>query len=91
MTARQILAQHLADLSDEDVQALLPLVERLRAKRIAPANALPTGEIASPAPSTRRHPERFGPLAGSVRLVGEIQVPVENADRWTYDEENLKA
>ncbi|WP_437647670.1 hypothetical protein [Sorangium sp. So ce362] len=90
MTARQTLVQQLADLSDEDVQALLPIVERLRAKRIIPANAPTMNETASLAPSPRRHPERFGPLTGSVRFVGGIEAPVESADGWTFDAENLK-
>lgn len=90
VTARQTLVQQLADLSDEDVQALLPIVERLRAKRIVPANARTMNETTSLAPSPRRHPERFGPLTGTVRFVGEIEAPVENADGWTFDAENLK-
>lgn len=90
MTARQLLVQQLADLSDEDVQALLPIVERLRAKRIAAASTPSTKDVAPLAPSPRRHPERFGPLIGSVRLAGDIDAPVEGADQWTFDEENLK-
>lgn len=90
MTARQILVQQLADLSDEDVQALLPIVERLRAKHIATAAARTMTEITSLGPSSRRHPERFGPLVGSVRFIGDVEAPVENAEKWTFDEENLK-
>jgi hypothetical protein len=90
VTIRQTLVQQLADLSDEDVHALLPIVERLRAKHIAPANA-PTTKDAPPFTSSQRlHPERFGPLAGSVRIVGDLESPVHNADAWTCDEENLK-
>jgi hypothetical protein len=47
-------------------------------------------EASSEAPAHRRHPERFGPLAGSVRLMGDVEHPVENEDAWTCDEENLK-
>ncbi|XXY44794.1 hypothetical protein WME91_32805 [Sorangium sp. So ce269] len=90
MTARQLLVEQLADLSDEDVHALLPIVERLRAKHIAPANAPTTEGATSLAPSLRRHPERFGRLAGSARFVDEVESPVASADEWTCDEENLK-
>jgi hypothetical protein len=38
----------------------------------------------------RRHPERFGPLAGSVRLMRDVEHSLENEDAWTCDEENLK-
>ncbi|WP_437780795.1 hypothetical protein [Sorangium sp. So ce1097] len=90
MTARQLLVQQLADLSDEDVHALLPIVERLRAKHIALASAPATQDTPPPTPPQRRHPERFGRLAGSARFVDDLESPVENADAWTCDEENLK-
>jgi hypothetical protein len=90
VSIRQTLVQQLADLSDEDVHALLPIVERLRAKHIAPTNGNTTQGAPPLAPSGRLHPERFGPLAGSVRIVGDIESSVENADAWTCDEENLK-
>jgi hypothetical protein len=90
VTARQHLVQQLADLSDEDVDALLPIVERLRAKRIAAANATTMPAATTTIPSHRRHPERFGQLAGSARFVDDIESPAENADAWTCDEENFK-
>jgi hypothetical protein len=90
VTAREILLQHFADLSDDDVHALLPIVQHLRAKRIAPESPQTVKETPSETASRRRHPERFGPLAGSVRFVGDVESPVEMADAWTCDEENLK-
>lgn len=90
MTARQILLQQIADLSEDDAHALLPIVERLRAKRVAPGSPRAATEASSEAPTPRRHPERFGPLAGSVRLISDLEHPVENEDAWTCDEENLK-
>ena len=89
MTDRQLLLQHLANLSDEDVHALLPIVERLRAHRIVPANAH-GAKPQAPSTSARRHPERFGPLAGSVRFMGDIESPVEAVNAWTGDAEHLK-
>ncbi|MBK9260851.1 MAG: hypothetical protein IPM54_13655 [Polyangiaceae bacterium] len=91
MTARQRVLLHLSDLTDEDVDALLPIVEHLRAKRLVPthANHVPEPKQAS-APTERRHPERFGPLAGSVKFVGDVESPVEPTEDWTYDEENIK-
>ena len=47
-------------------------------------------EASSEAPTPRRHPEQFGPLAGSVRLMGDVEHPLENEDAWTCDYENLK-
>jgi hypothetical protein len=90
VTARQILLQQIADLSEDDAHALLPIVERLRAKRVAPGSPQAATEASSEAPTPRRHPERFGPLAGSVRLISDLEHPVENEDAWTCDEENLK-
>jgi hypothetical protein len=90
VTARQILLQQIADLSEDDAHALLPIVQRLRAKRVAPGSPQAATEASSEAPTHRRHPERFGPLAGSVRLMGDVEHPVEDEDAWTCDEENLK-
>jgi hypothetical protein len=90
VTARQILLQQIADLSEDDAHALLPIVQRLRAKRVAPGSPQAATAASSEAPPHRRHPERFGPLAGSVRRMGDVEHPVENEDAWTCDEENLK-
>ena len=81
MTARALLLQHLADLADEDVQALLVVAERLRAKHLAPKK-LETATGATAA-GVRRHPERFGALAGSVRFEGDVESPAEDAAAWT--------
>jgi hypothetical protein len=91
VTARQILLQQIADLSEDDAHALLPIIQRLRAKRVAPGSPQAAMEASSEAPALRRHPERFGPLAGSVRLRGDVEHPVENEDAWTCDEENLRS
>lgn len=90
MSARQILLQQIADLSEDDAHALLPIVERLRAKRVAPGSPQVATGASSEVPPHRRHPERFGPLAGSVRRIGDVEHPVENEDAWTCDEANLK-
>jgi len=90
VTARQILLQQIADLSEDDAHALLPIVERLRAKRVAPGSPRAATEASSEAPTPRRHPERFGRCLGSVRLISDLEHPVENEDAWTCDEENLK-
>jgi hypothetical protein len=90
VTARQILLQQIADLSEDDAHALLPIVQRLRAKRVAPGSPQADAEVSSEALAQRRHPERFGPLAGSVRFLGDVEAPVENEDAWTCDEESLK-
>ncbi len=91
MTARQRVLFHLAELADEDVDALLPIVERLRAKRLVPtytnSGVLPPQVSA---PIVRLHPERFGALAGSVRTMGDVESPIEPADLWGSDGENLK-
>ena len=44
MTARQLLLQHVADLSEDDAHALLPIVLRLRAKRVATGSPQATTE-----------------------------------------------
>ena len=90
MTSRQLLLQQIAALSEDDVNALLPIVQRLRAKRVAPVTPQAATETPSELPTHRHHPERFGPLAGSVRFIGDVQHPVENGEAWTCDEENLK-
>ena len=90
MTARQILLQQIADLSEDDAHALLPIVERLRAKRVAPGSPQAATGASSEAPPHRRHPERFGPLVGSLRRMGDVEHPVENDEAWTCDDENLK-
>lgn len=85
MTARAQLLQHIAQLSEEDIQALLPIAERLRAKHLPPAGP----EAAAPAAQGLRHPERFGALAGSVRHSGDVESPVIDPDLWTADAKNL--
>jgi hypothetical protein len=92
MTARAQLLRHLADLPEEDVQALLVVAERLRAKHLAPAVPV-AGAVASvgaaPSPGTAQHPERFGSLSGSARFSGDVESPVVDADMWTFDAKNL--
>lgn len=90
MTARQLLIQHFADLSEDEASALLPIVQHLRAKRLGPASAQ-VAETASPEiPPRRHHPERFGRLAGSVRRMGDVESPVADEAEWTSDAEHLK-
>lgn len=92
MTARAQLLRHLADLPEEDVQALLTVAERLRAKHLPPAvPAVATAPAAGPppVPGAPRHPERFGSLLGSARASGDVEAPAEDAGRWTFDAKNL--
>lgn len=91
MSARQRVLQELADLSDEDVDALLPIVERLRAKHLAPVPPPRANPAASATSATQPHPERFGSMAGTARVVGDIEEPIERVEAWTYDEQNLKS
>ena len=86
MTARALLLRHLADLPEEDVQALLTVAERLRAKHLTP-QASRDGTAAVPAAA--KHPERFGSLIGSVRLEGDVESPVMDNGAWTIDEKNF--
>lgn len=88
MTARALLLQRLAELDDEDVQALLVVADRLHAKPLAPKVQTANG---APAAGVRRHPERFGALVGSARFAGDIESPAEHAAAWTGDRENLRA
>jgi hypothetical protein len=73
MTARALLLRHLADLSEEDVQALLGVAERLRAKHLTSPRTTPS---AAAPPAATQHPERFGALIGSVQLHGDVESPV---------------
>ena len=86
MTARTLLLQHLADLTEEDMETLVQVAERLRAKHLA-LRAPVSGETAPG--GAKRHPERFGALAGSVRYEGDVESPVEDASMWTGDLESL--
>jgi hypothetical protein len=85
MSARTQLLRHIADLAEEDVRALLGVVERLRAKHSVP--------VPEPAPSPLddavRHPEQFGGLSGSVRSSGDLESPVADSETWTFDAENV--
>lgn len=91
MTARQRVLQKLADLSDDDVDALLPIVERLRAKHLAPVQHPNIKQTSSSTEVKQLHPERFGSMAGTARIVGSIEESAESAQAWTYDEDNLKS
>lgn len=51
MTARQLLLQHLADLSEDDAHALLPIVERLQAKRVVTGSPQAATEAPEPGPA----------------------------------------
>lgn len=86
MTARAQLLLHIAGLPDEDVRALLTVAERLRAKQPVP----PVAAQAPPQPrQPLRHPHRFGGLAGSARILGDVESSVSDADPWTFDVANV--
>lgn len=85
MSLRTQLIRQIADLAEEDLRALLGLVERLRAHR----SPTPSSGLASPPDGVMLHPERFGTLPGSVQLLGDVESPVEASDLWTLDEENV--
>jgi hypothetical protein len=89
MTARAQLLRHLTELSDEDVQALLGVAERLRAKHLPPQASATSAPSAAVPPEATHHPERFGALVGSVRFADDVESPVIDAAAWTADEGNL--
>jgi hypothetical protein len=86
MSLRTQLIRQIAELAEEDVRALLGLVERLRAKQ-APT---PSSQLApSPPDGAMLHPERFGTLPGSVQLLGDVESPAADPELWTFDAENV--
>lgn len=87
MTTRAQLLRQLADLPDEDIQALLAIATRLRAKHLTPTPPEPPAAL----PVGRLHPERFGSLAGSVRFSEDVESPAADPDLWTCDAKNLGA
>ena len=54
MTARQLLLQHVVDLSEDDAHALLPIVQHLRAKRVAPGSPQAAPEAPEPGTATEQ-------------------------------------
>lgn len=92
MITRAKLLLHLAHLSEEDVQALLVVAERLRAKHTAaavPVSGPAATPSAMPSAGAVRHLERFGSLSGSVRVSGDVRSSPVDAGVWTYDAKNL--
>lgn len=85
MSLRAQLIREIAELAEEDVRALLALVERLRA-RPEPSSS----ELAMPGSVVPTlHPERFGTLLGSVRVMADVESPVADPDGWTFDADNV--
>lgn len=85
MSLHAKLIRQIAELAEDDVRALLTLVERLRARpepsssqHFTPLPVVPT-----------HHPERFGTLRGSVRVSGDVEAPVSDAEGWTFDAGNV--
>ena len=70
MTPRERLAQRLPLLSDEDIAALLAVAERLVASHGT------TNVLAAPAVADRKN---TAPMAGSVRILGDIVPPIGEA------------
>jgi hypothetical protein len=85
MSLRTQLIRQIAELAEEDVRALLGLVERLRAKQAS----APSSELEPPLDGAMMHPERFGTLPGSVQFLGDVGAPVADPDSWTFDAENV--
>lgn len=85
MSIRAQLIRQIAGLAEEDVRALLALVERLRARSVpsSPGHVTPLSVVPS------RHPERFGMLLGSVRVMSDVEAPVADPDAWTFDAGNV--
>ena len=85
MSVRGKLIRQIAELAEDDVRALLALVERLRA-RAEPSSS----QHVTPLPvMPRHHPERFGTLRGSVQVKGDMEAPVADAEGWTFDARNV--
>jgi hypothetical protein len=78
MSLRAKLIRQLAELDEEDVRALLGLVERLRAKQAPTPSSEP-----GPPDGAKLHPERFGTLPGSVQFLGDVESPVADPELWT--------
>lgn len=92
MNARAQLLRRLADLPEEDVEALLGVAERLRGKHLSLSPALTrraAGTGGDSSASAAQHPERFGALRGSARVCGDVEAPAEDAAQWTFDAKNL--
>lgn len=86
MSLRAQLIRRIAELAEEDVRALLGLVERLQARH----ESVPTSELAPSLPGgAMLHPERFGTLLGSVQFLGDADAPVVDPEAWTFDAENV--
>jgi hypothetical protein len=86
MSLRAQLIRQIAELAEEDVRALLGLVERLRAKQTPTLSS----ELAPSRPDgPMLHPERFGTLPGSVQFLGDVESPTAEPDVWTFDAENV--
>jgi len=75
-----------AQTSDLQTATLTRLVRRdsESEEHLAPDIEAANGAAAA---GVRRHPERFGALAGSVLFEGDIESPTENAAAWTGDRE----
>lgn len=84
MSAKDLLLRRIADLGEEDARALLAVVDRLCTRAQSTAEPSPEG------PRTAvQHPERFGALRGSVRIVGDVEAPTVEPEQWTFDAENV--
>ena len=69
MTPREVLMHEIESLSDEDAEILVALARRLRAKPLPMSGGMPEQN----APAIRSN---TAPLAGSVRILGDIVAPI---------------
>lgn len=69
MTSREVLLQEFENLSEQDTEILVALARRLRAKPLPMSGGMPEQDAPAVRPNT-------APLAGSVRILGDIVAPV---------------
>ena len=71
---------------DVRLQDLLSEIEEHGTEFIVTQGGTPVALMGPPA----MRPRSLEELRGSARIVGDILEPVDGADAWTFDEDNLK-